>query len=65
MALGGGSPSVPTPAPVTPVPQQDDPQSLEHKRVAALGAKNREGDSAHLLAPDDNPRRQPGASTIF
>ena len=65
MGFGGGSPSPPTPTPVTPVPQQDDPQSLEHKRIAAQGAKNREGDSAHLLAPSEDERRKPGATTII
>ena len=64
MGFGGGAPATPTPAPVTPVPQQDDPQSLEHKRVAAQGAKERQGDSAHLLAPSEDPRRKPGASTV-
>ena len=58
MGFGGGSASTPPAAqPVTPIPQQDDPRLLETKRRAAVTAKGREGDSAHLLAKDEDPRR--------
>lgn len=51
MALGGGSAPTPPPAqPVVPVPQEDDPKSVDAQRKAALAAKGREGYSAHLLS---------------
>lgn len=51
MSFGGGSAPSPPPAqPVTPVPQNDDPKSLEAQRKAAVTAKDREGYSAHLLS---------------
>jgi len=51
MALGGSSaPPMPTPEPQVPVPQDDDPNSLETKRAAAQRAKGQEGYSAHLLS---------------
>lgn len=50
MGFGGASaPTPPTPQPVTPVPQEDDPKGLEEQRKVAAAAKTREGYGAHLL----------------
>ena len=53
----GGAPKPPTPQPITPVPQKDDPSSYDAQRKAAAEAKDRDGMSAHLLAEDEDPRR--------
>lgn len=47
MSFGSSAP--PKAQPVSPVPQDDDPSSLEAKRKAAAQAQGREGDTAHLL----------------
>lgn len=57
MGFGGG-PSVPKAQPVTPVPQDDDPASLEHKRRAAKEAAGREGMAAHTLKGTSSDTRQ-------
>jgi hypothetical protein len=46
----GSTPATPKPQPVTPVPQEDDPKSLEARKVAAVTAQRQEGVSAHLLS---------------
>lgn len=65
MALGGGSAPTPPPAqPVVPVPQEDDPKSIETARRTAAAAKTREGYSAHLLSGDKAQGADPlGGST--
>lgn len=47
MSFGSSAP--PAAQPQTPIPQDDDPSSLEAKRKAAAQAQGREGDTAHLL----------------
>lgn len=47
MSFGNSSP--PKPQPITPVPQEDDPKSLEARKTAAVLAAQQEGASAHLL----------------
>lgn len=49
MSFGSSAPKPPAAQPVTPVPQEDDPSLIEHKRRAAERAKNQEGVTAHLL----------------
>ena len=46
----GSSPAPPKPQPVTPVPQEDDPKSLEARKVAAAASQRQQGMSAHLLS---------------
>lgn len=48
MSFGSSTPP-PKPQPITPVPQEDDPQSLEARKTAAVVASQQEGASAHLL----------------
>ena len=51
MSFGSSQPP-PTPQPVTPVPQRDDPSSYEARRSAAARAKDRMGIGSHLLTGD-------------
>jgi len=55
----GSSPSPPKPTPITPVPQEDDPKSLESRRAAALAAQRQEGASAHLLSGEKGVDEDP------
>ena len=59
MGFGGGSPSTPAAAPPTPVPQPDDPKSLESQQNAALIARRRDGASAHLLSGEQGDTTDP------
>jgi hypothetical protein len=47
---------------VTPVPQEDDPKSLEARRVAAAAAARQEGASAHLLSGEKGIEEDPDVS---
>jgi hypothetical protein len=58
----GSSPKTPTPQPVTPVPQEDDPKSLEARKVAAVAAQRQEGMSAHLLSGEKGLEDDPEVS---
>ena len=58
----GSSPATPTPQPVTPVPQEDDPKSLEARKVAAAVAARQQGMSAHLLSGEKGVEEDPEVS---
>ncbi len=58
----GSTPKPPKPQPVTPVPQEDDPKSLEARKVAAAAAQQQEGVSAHLLSGEKGIEEDPYAS---
>jgi hypothetical protein len=49
MGMGGSQPTPQAAAP-TPVPQQDDPKSLQSEQTAAAAAARRQGTTAHLLS---------------
>ena len=55
----GKSPAPPKPTPITPVPQEDDPKSLEARKVAASVAARQEGASAHLLSGERGVEEDP------
>jgi len=59
MAMGSSPP--PDPQPVTPVPQEDDPNSLVAKQRAAARAAGQEGASAHLLNGSEGVTSDPEA----
>lgn len=60
MSFGSSSP--PAPQPVTPVPQEDDPKSLDARRTAAMLARRQEGASAHLLHGEEGVPEDPDVS---
>jgi hypothetical protein len=62
MGFGSSTPATPKPQPVTPVPQEDDPKSLEARKVAAAAAQRQEGMSAHLLSGEKGIEDDPEAS---
>jgi hypothetical protein len=61
MSFGKSAPATPAAQPVTPVPQDDDPSLIEHKRRAAERARSQDGVSAHLLTGESGsgPMGQP------
>jgi hypothetical protein len=62
MSFGSSTPKPPKPQPVTPVPQEDDPKSLEARKVAAAAAQRQEGVSAHLLSGEKGIEEDPEVS---
>lgn len=55
----GSTPAPPKPQPITPVPQEDDPKSLETRRATAITAANQQGASAHLLGGEKGFEEDP------
>lgn len=55
----GKAPDPPKPAPVVPVPQEDDPQSYEAQQKAAVVASQKDGASAHLLSGEKGVTEDP------
>ena len=55
----GKSPAPPKPQPIMPVPQEDDPKSLEARKVAAATSARQEGASAHLLSGERGVEEDP------
>ncbi len=61
MSFGGSSTTPPAPQPQIPVPQSDDPRSLEAQRKAVIAAKANTGSaSAHLLTGEGGLASKPG-----
>lgn len=58
----GSTPAPPKPTPITPVPQEDDPKSLEARKVAASIAARQQGASAHLLNGEEGVTEDPEVS---
>ena len=59
MGFGGGGSTPPAAQPQTPVPQPDDPSSLEAQQTAAGVARRRDGASAHLLSGEGGVTSDP------
>ena len=60
--MGASNPPIPKAEPPTPVPQEDDPKSVEEQRRVAERSKEQGGVAAHLLTgPEgiqDEPKRR-------
>lgn len=60
MSFGGSkTPAPPAPQPVTPVPQEDDPRSIDAQRKAVVAAQKQKGYSAHLLTGEYGVEEDP------
>lgn len=51
--FGKSNPPLPAAQPVTPVPQETDPQGIEEQRRAAIRAGEQDGTQSHLLTGPD------------